>query len=290
MSTDPIVAGTDGSARATLAVDTAGELAKALDASVHIVSAHPSTSTADWLAAAGGVAIADAATIEHARMAAEKLLADARGRLEARGISAQTHVCSGDPAQVLITIAEDERAQMIVVGNRGMTGARRILGSVPNSVSHHARCGVLIVSTGSASDPGRASLVGSSIVVGTDGSASATVAVNEAIRLAKALGAELHIASGYKPPGSEVASMLDDAASAARERGVEVSTHAVERNPADALIDVAAKSDASTIVVGSKGMHGAKRFTLGNVPNQISHNGTRNVLIVYTGGPNGADH
>jgi nucleotide-binding universal stress UspA family protein len=44
-------------------------------------------------------------------------------------------------------IAEAEHAQMIVVGNRGMTGGRRVLGSVPNDVSHYARCGVLIVPT-----------------------------------------------------------------------------------------------------------------------------------------------
>jgi nucleotide-binding universal stress UspA family protein len=44
-------------------------------------------------------------------------------------------------------IADKQGAQMIVVGNRGMTGARRVLGSVPNRASHHARCDVLIVAT-----------------------------------------------------------------------------------------------------------------------------------------------
>ena len=58
-----------------------------------------------------------------------------------------THACEGDPAEVLMSIAAEQRAQMIVVGNRGMTGARRVLGSVPNSLSHGARCGVLIVPT-----------------------------------------------------------------------------------------------------------------------------------------------
>jgi nucleotide-binding universal stress UspA family protein len=47
----------------------------------------------------------------------------------------------------LVQIADEQGAQMIVVGNKGMTGARRVLGSVPNHVSHHARCDVLIVST-----------------------------------------------------------------------------------------------------------------------------------------------
>jgi nucleotide-binding universal stress UspA family protein len=71
----------------------------------------------------------------------------ARQQLESAGVDTRTHVCSGDPAQALIAIAEDESAQMIIVGNRGMSGPRRILGSVPNSVSHQARCAVLIVPT-----------------------------------------------------------------------------------------------------------------------------------------------
>ena len=126
MSSDPIVAGTDGSASAEIAVDRAGELAQALDATVHVVTV---------LAAASGPGVA------------QKLVADSRERLAARGVKAQTHVRTGDPASELIKVAEAEHAQMIVVGNRGMSGAGRILGSVPNTVSHSARCGVLIIPT-----------------------------------------------------------------------------------------------------------------------------------------------
>jgi nucleotide-binding universal stress UspA family protein len=128
MSSDPIVAGTDGSASAGLAIDRAGELARALDAPVHIVTV---------LASASDPGVA------------EKVVADSHERLEARGVTVQTHIRSGDPAAELIKVAEAEHAQMIVLGNRGMTGgpARRILGSVPNDVSHHAICDVLIVPT-----------------------------------------------------------------------------------------------------------------------------------------------
>jgi nucleotide-binding universal stress UspA family protein len=147
MSEAPIVAGTDGSASAQLAVDRAGELAQALGAAVHVVSSYAATSPGSWMAAAGGVAVAELGTAEHAQDQAQEIVARARQGLEARGISVRTHVCSGDPAQALVTIADDEHAQMIVVGNRGMTGSRRVLGSVPNRVSHHAHCGVLIVPT-----------------------------------------------------------------------------------------------------------------------------------------------
>jgi nucleotide-binding universal stress UspA family protein len=146
-SRNPIVVGTDGSAGAQRAVDRAGDLAQALQADVHVLCSYPSASPGPWMAAAGGLAIAEAASTANAQERAEEIVARAAERLNRRGIPSRTHVCGGDPAASLITIAADVHAQMIVVGNRGMSGARRVLGSVPNSVSHHARCSVLIVET-----------------------------------------------------------------------------------------------------------------------------------------------
>jgi nucleotide-binding universal stress UspA family protein len=75
---------------------------------------------------------------------------------------------------------------------------------------------------------------------------------------------------------------LTEAAAAVRFKGLEVSTHAVEKDPADALVEVADEVGASMIVVGNKGMHGARRLMLGNVPNKVSHRARCNVLIVAT--------
>lgn len=99
------------------------------------------------MASAGGVAISEVVSAEQAEATAEEIVTRARARLASLGLDVRTHVCSGEAAQALIAIADDEHAQMIVVGNRGMTGTRRVLGSVPNRVSHHAHCGVLIVPT-----------------------------------------------------------------------------------------------------------------------------------------------
>jgi nucleotide-binding universal stress UspA family protein len=82
-----------------------------------------------------------------ARQAAEEIVDRTSARLRERGLQVAGHVCQGEPAEVLMAVADGEHAQMIVVGNRGMAGARRLLGSVPNHVSHHAKCGVLIVPT-----------------------------------------------------------------------------------------------------------------------------------------------
>ena len=140
-----------------------------------------------------------------------------------------------------------------------------------------------------------------SIVVGTDGSETAKQAVTEAVRLAQALEAPVHVVSAYQPmlakvsgapegaakvwqplPDGEVERILDQAVARVRLAGVEASAHAVRKDAAAALIDVADEVGASMIVVGSKGMHGARRLALGNVPNKVSHHAHCSVLIVAT--------
>jgi nucleotide-binding universal stress UspA family protein len=141
-----------------------------------------------------------------------------------------------------------------------------------------------------------------SIVVGTDGSDTAADAVKEALRLTKLVSGELHIVSAYEPlrgtkvvggpelsaaivtslPDSEVDRILAEAAALARIDGAIVHTHAIRKSPADALLEVADGVEADLIVVGSRGMHGAKRLVLGSVPNSVSHRARCNVLIVAT--------
>jgi nucleotide-binding universal stress UspA family protein len=75
-------------------------------------------------------------------------LADAAKDLEEQGVEVVTHAREGDPADAILDVAEEQGADLIVVGNKGMTGAKRfLLGSVPNKVSHHAPCSVMIIRT-----------------------------------------------------------------------------------------------------------------------------------------------
>ena len=137
------------------------------------------------------------------------------------------------------------------------------------------------------------------LVVGTDGSESATTAVLEAIRLARALDEHLHIVSAYrrKPVragdvpsefagrlGSldHVESVLADAASRAKVAGVEASTHPVQGDPVDALVDVATEVGADMLVVGNVGLNSMKRFVIGSLPSRIAHNAPCTVHIVFS--------
>jgi nucleotide-binding universal stress UspA family protein len=141
----------------------------------------------------------------------------------------------------------------------------------------------------------------SSIVVGTDGSDTAKLAVREAIELAAAAGAKLHIVSAYAPVAAKVQSgggreaadwnvgpdvLVDGVLSAAQAEaaglGVQADIRALRGDPADALIEAAEQEGADLIVVGNRGMTGAKRFLLGSVPNKVSHHAPCSVLIVRT--------
>ena len=83
-------------------------------------------------------------------------------------------------------------------------------------------------------------------------------------------------------PREDVEATLETAASAIRAAGIEVEVFARQGDPADAILDVAEERGSDLIVVGNKGMTGAKRFLLGSVPNKISHHAPCSVLIIRT--------
>jgi nucleotide-binding universal stress UspA family protein len=142
------------------------------------------------------------------------------------------------------------------------------------------------------------------IVIGTDGSETAKEAVRQAIDLARQVGASLYVVSAYEPvpqsrlreerqqvpddlahtvsPREDVDATLTETEKEIKASGVDVSTFARQGDPADAILDVAEEENADLIVVGNKGMTGAKRFLLGSVPNKVSHHAPCSVMIVRT--------
>lgn len=281
-----IVVGTDFSPTAKVATDRAATLAKKLNADL---------------------------TLVHAGQ-------DRTGQLKELGkeYGAETVAKEGPPADVLVSEAERLGSDLLVVGSVGMSGARRfLLGSVPNKVSHHVGTDLLIVKTDRPNAKGENY---KGILVGTDGSPTATRAVEEASGLAAALGITPLIVCAYEPLSEEelnrlrsdpndpvaqwkagrtqretpdefrwriaAASQAEDILERAQEHaskaGATAETRAVEGNPAEALISLAEKEGFDLIVVGSVGMTGAKRFKLGNVPHRVSHHAPTDVLILRT--------
>lgn len=141
-----ILVGIDGSPTATEALLKAARLAQQFDAELHIVSAYKDPT---FLAALDPIAPSglDPNKIESAlKDAADDLLRQGAGQVT--GARVTTHALGGEASDVVIETAESLACDLIVVGNRGMRGGKRILlGSVPNRVAHHAGCDVLIVHT-----------------------------------------------------------------------------------------------------------------------------------------------
>jgi nucleotide-binding universal stress UspA family protein len=143
-----IVVGTDGSETSGVAVEQATMLAKLSGATLHIVHAFRPVLVGEAATAAssGGPMVdldgLNAAISENA----EIVCAQATRAAERDGVAVVSHPVCGDPSDTLITVAQKVGADLLVVGNRGMSGVKRfVLGSVPNKISHHAPCSVLIV-------------------------------------------------------------------------------------------------------------------------------------------------
>jgi nucleotide-binding universal stress UspA family protein len=143
-----IVVGTDGSSTARGAVQKAAELAKASGGRLHVVSAYRLPTQA-MMAAPASEALAFAGGSSDAEVHAEvEAMLRALGKeLANDGIDVETYACPHPAAQAILDVAAHQQADLIVVGNRGMRGARRLLGSVPNTIAHQASCSVLIVPT-----------------------------------------------------------------------------------------------------------------------------------------------
>ena len=141
-----VLVGTDGSETASIAVRQAAQLARAFDARLWIVTAFtprpdPNVDLGEvpdelrWRVTDSGAA--EARVAEAKAIAREVGVTDVGGRVE-----------QGDPASVLVTTAQETNTDVIVVGSKGMASPTRfVLGSVPNKVSHHAPCDVIIVHT-----------------------------------------------------------------------------------------------------------------------------------------------
>jgi nucleotide-binding universal stress UspA family protein len=134
-----IVVGTDGSQTAERAVAEATQLAEAVGCSLHVVSAYEPLRGVRADGAKVGTVLPDTNV--------QAVVDKAAARARAHAVEVQMHTVAADPADALLEVAEREGGDLIVVGSRGMHGMARVLGSVPNKVSHHAHCSVLIVCT-----------------------------------------------------------------------------------------------------------------------------------------------
>jgi nucleotide-binding universal stress UspA family protein len=138
-----VAVGTDGSATAGEAFAAALELAERYGAGLVVLSAFNAGSgraAAPRLTAPGNPEWASNAAEQ-----VERILAIAEETAADRGIECSSAMAEGDPGEVLVALAAKHGADVLVVGSKGMD--RRVLGSVPNTVTHKATCSVMVVKT-----------------------------------------------------------------------------------------------------------------------------------------------
>jgi 3-phenylpropionate/trans-cinnamate dioxygenase ferredoxin reductase subunit len=260
MSYRTIVMGTDGSITASMAQDAAVRLAKRSRARLILITAYSPP--------------------QLTRRVAEQVLERARQDAERQRVRVEVELDTGDPAELILGAAERHRADLVVVGNKGMGRATRFrLGSVPDKVAHFAPCDLLIVDTTRATDPDARNRPYRRIVVATDGSPTASEASRRGMETAAIFGADATLVYVGDPILGAIA--VEQTAAAGPE-GVDIRPRVVQGEAAEMICRVADDEGADLIVVGNRGMAGARRFLIGSVPNKVAHYASTDVLIVKT--------
>jgi nucleotide-binding universal stress UspA family protein len=137
---ETVLVGADDSQTARQAVVVAADVARLAGGKLHIVTAYdPKSVRIDDLPGD----LRYSSTVHPA----DTLLSGLSDIAKQRDLEVVVHAATGSPADAIVNIAEQQKADLIVIGNKGMKGARRVLGSVPNKVAHGAHCSVLIVDT-----------------------------------------------------------------------------------------------------------------------------------------------
>jgi nucleotide-binding universal stress UspA family protein/nitrite reductase/ring-hydroxylating ferredoxin subunit len=255
-----IVVGTDGSVTAYRAQHKATRIAKRVGARLVIVHA---------------------TSPEGPEVGTDEMLNKACASAEQHGIAASGLVRSGEAADVLVATAADTGADLIVVGDVGMGRMRRFrLGGVAERTAHQASTDVLIAHTREVVKRSKDQQPYRGIVVGTDGSSTATEAVRKAFDLGMML--EVGVTVVYVAGDPIIGAIVLERAEAAKPDWVPVHTRLVEGEPADKIRAIADEERCDLIVVGNKGIVGSRRYLMASVPAALAHGGGRDLLIAKT--------
>jgi nucleotide-binding universal stress UspA family protein/nitrite reductase/ring-hydroxylating ferredoxin subunit len=246
-----ILFGTDGSARAAAAGSIAVALAKA--GSAELVVVHSYAPPGD------GQSVLDAAVETAVSAGIRRVTPELRG---------------GRPADVLIEVAESRDVGLVVVS--GGRGQHHELGIVAQRLSHHGPRDVLIVSERARRTDGAPY---QRVLIATDGSATADRAARKGYDLAESLQLPVTLVFVGHPVTGK---LITDDTMAIYAGEVPTDVVVTQGEPADRILGVAADTYSDLIVIGNKGMTGAKRFFLSSVPEKVVDRADRDVLVART--------
>jgi len=213
---------------------------------------------------------------ERAQSAVERAVAAAR----AEGLEPEVVLRDGAPADEIVEVADVKEADLIVLGSRGLSLGEQIIGSVASKVSRHAPCDVLLVRERPAERREAGTMPYARMLVATDGSSTADRAARKGYALATPLGASVTLAFVGHPATGEL--ILRDTAATIGEGTATATTLILGGDPAEAIMSAAAGEGLDLIVVGNRGLTGAKGLFLSSVPKKVSEYAPCDVLIART--------
>lgn len=263
MAYTTIVVGTDGSPTAAKAVEKASRLARRIGGRIVLVCATAPNGLTE--ATANGI------------------LREAAEAVRANAVEVETLHSPGRPDDVVLGVATGRRADLIVVGNVGMRKAGRLrMGPIPERIARDAPCDVLLVYTKDepSAGEGDARRPYNGILVGVDGSPTAADAARTSFDLAQMFRTEVTLV--YVAGDPIVGSIVLEQTMKEKPNAVGAQTKIVEGDPAEMLCAVAREEGTQLMIVGNRGMTGARRVLMGSVPAQVAHGSPSDVLIVKT--------
>jgi nucleotide-binding universal stress UspA family protein len=252
-----IVLATDGSAFAESAEHVAATLARATKARELLI-------------------VHTYARPDRAQAAVERAEAAAR----AEGLEPEVVLRDGVAAEDIVEVADVREADLIVLGSRGLSLGAQIIGTVAAKVSRHAPCDVLLVRERPVGQRVEGAIPYARMLVATDGSSTADRAARKGYALATRLGASVTLAFVGHPKTGEL--ILKDTAATIGEGAAPAAMLILQGDPAQAIMEAAAREGLDLIVVGNRGLAGAKGLFLASVPKKISEYAPCDVLIART--------
>jgi nucleotide-binding universal stress UspA family protein len=243
----------------------------------------PTAETAERIGTAMAKTTGGKMTVVHAYedvSRAEGAVARAVEIAAARRVRTDVVLSDDDPTSAVLEAAEDRNADLIVVGSRGLFKEEQVFGSVVRKIATNAPCDVLLTRArpGAAPEdrpPYRR------LLIATDGSVTADRAARKGFALGKRLEADVALVFVGHPKTGELV-LQDTVATMAEEEGLTPATSIREGDPAQEIMAAATEGGYDLVVVGNRGLAGAKALLLGSVPLTVAEYAKTDVLIART--------
>lgn len=251
-----IVLATDGSDSAETPEHVAMTLAKATKGRVTVVNAYR--------------------VAERAPAAVER----ATGIAQDEGVKAEVVLSPEEPDKAILAVAGEWEADAIVIGSRGLYKAEQLIGNIVRKVITHAPCDVLLTRERPRDRQPHGGSPYRRMLIASDGSATADRAARKGYALAKRLGATVTLLFVGHPKTGEM--VLQDTIATISEEGVDSGILIRDGDPARVIVETAAEEGFDLVVVGNRGLAGAKAMILGSVPRDVTEYAACDVLVART--------